>query len=377
MTRNLFIVTILITLTLSACGGGGVAQTATPAPTNTQMPTAVIIATTAAPVMTETATPNGTPITATATAGIVGPTNPPNCTNNAVFVADITVPDNTNVEAGTTFTKTWRIANSGTCVWGPDYKLTYYSEEHMGALDVPLGITSPGQNLDISVILTAPNSAGKHQANFVIKNSAGSIVKVGDDSRLWVVINVSIGGTATSTAAAITTPAASTATGKAPAAGTLPAATVPAATTGSSSSDTTACLPAIDRAKLMEVINAVNAYRTQKGLPAYTVNPKLAQAAQRHAIDMACKNVVAHNGSDNSTPQTRVTAAGYTASSVSENVYSNKPPSKGQDVVNGWINDKTDATNNQNLSSTTFTEIGVGYSSLNGSGYYVIVFAKP
>lgn len=377
MTRKFFTVIAFMTLALSACGGGEAPETPTAAATDTQIPTAVIATT--APAITETSTPDGTAVTFTPTVGTVGPTNPPDCTNGATFVADITIPDDTAVAAGTVFTKTWRIANTGTCVWGPDYKLTYYSEERMNALDVPLDITYPGQNADISINLTAPNSTGKRQANFVIKNSAGAIVKVGDDSRLWVVINVTTDGSAptltpaaTSTSAAATTSAPATTTGAAATA----ISTIPAATTSGANSGAAACLTSIDRAKLMETINAVNAYRAEKGLAAFRVDPKLAQAAQKHATDMACNKLTSHTGSDNSTPQTRVTATGYVASSVAENIYNSNPPFTGEGVVNAWATDTADTTNNQNLLSTSFTEIGVGYSLFNGSGYYVLVFAK-
>ncbi|MBN2119305.1 MAG: hypothetical protein JW730_22225 [Anaerolineales bacterium] len=371
MIKKLFIIPVLLALALSACSGGGTAPTETPAVTDTQPATA--IPATTAPAITETFTPDGTAVTFTPTVGTVAPTNPPDCTNSAAFVADITIPDETNIAGGTLFTKTWRIANNGTCVWGPDYKLTHYSEERMGAPDtVSLGITYPGENLDISVNLTAPTGTGRHQANFVIKNPAGLIMNIGDDSRLWVVINVTAGGAATSTAAATATSVPAATIGAATA-----VRTTPAATTSGSDSGTPLCLYTIDRTKLMEVINEVNTYRAGKGLPAYTVNPRLAQAAQKHAGDMACNRLSAHTGSDGSTPQSRVTATGYAAASVSENVYTSSPPFTGQGVVNFWITDTTNASDNQNLLSTTFTEIGVGYASFNNSGYYVIVFAKP
>ncbi len=378
MTRKLFIVTALMMLALSACNIGGAAETTTPAVTDTQIPTAVI-ATTAAPAVTETPTSQpavapDTEVSATATIGAVGPTNPPDCTNSAAFVADITIPDNTAVGAGTIFTKTWRIANTGTCVWGPSYTLVHYSEERMGAPNsVALDITYPGQNLDISMNLTAPTSTGRHQANFVIKNPAGLIMKIGDDSRLWVVISVTPGEAGAATAAVTATSAPATVT-----TGAVNAiSTLPVATTSGSQSGFAACLFTIERTKLMEVINAVNAYRVEKGLPAYSVNPRLAQAAQIHASDMACNRLSAHTGSDGSTPQARVAATGYIASSVSENVYGSNPPFTGGGAVNWWITDPADPNNNQNLLSTTFTEIGVGYSSFDNYGYYVVVFARP
>ncbi len=384
MTKKLFIVTISIMLALSACSGRGTPQTATPAVTDTQLATEVIA--TIALAMTDTPTPNGTAVTATPTIGTVAPTNPAGCTNTAAFVTDITIPDNTSVGAGTIFTKTWRIANKGTCVWGPDYKLVYYSDERMSAPDsVSIPITYPGDNADITVNLTAPTSPGRHQANFVIKGTKGAIIKVGDDSRLWVVINVTAGGavsspatpTVASKATAINTVAAPTLAAATLPVGTIPAATVPAATAGGSGSSTASCLFSIDTTKLMAVISAVNAYRAQNNLPPYTVNPLLAQAAQSHAIDMACNNLFGHGGSDGSTPQSRIKAAGYVAVDVSENVYGSYPPLSGQDVVNWWRNDQTDIRHNQNLLSTTFTEIGIGYAFFGNYGYYVIDFAKP
>jgi uncharacterized protein YkwD len=324
-----------------------------------------------------------TPLTATATAGTPIPTNPPDCTNSALFVTDVTIPDNTNIAGGTTFTKTWRIGNNGTCVWGPTYTLSHYSDERLGAPDsVPLGLTYPGQTLDISVDLTAPNATGTHRGNFVIKNPQGLIMKIADDSRLWVIINVTVTTAATvaATATAIgapTTPVVS----ETPAGSGTPAVTAtgptPTGGSASSSSVTAACAFTTDRAKLTEVISAVNAYRAQNDLPAYSVNARLAEAAQRHAVDIACHKLYVHTGTDKSTPRTRVADTGYLARSVSENVNGNYPPLNGQGAVNWWINDKTDPTHNKNLLSNTFTEIGVGYAFFDNYGFYALVFAQP
>lgn len=388
MIKKLFIVTTLITLTLSACNGGAPAGSPTETTTETQVATA-LVSITEPPLATETPTTQATDASATTTSatsatlptetptvGTPLPTNPPDCTNSASFVADITIPDNTNVAGGTTFTKTWRIANNGTCVWGPTYTLVHYSDERLGApLSVPLDVTYPGQSADISVNLTAPNSTGTHRGNFVIKNTAGLIMKIGDDSRLWAIINVTVTTAATVAATATATAISNTAVGTVSA--TVTASTGTAATVSSSSSTTATCSFTIDRTKLTEVIEAVNAYRAQKNLPAYTVNAQLAQAAQRHANDIACHKLYVHTGSDGSTPQTRVAATGYVAKSVSENVNGNDPPLDGRGVVNWWINDKGDVRHGQNLISTTFTEIGVGYSFFDNYGFYVLVFAKP
>jgi uncharacterized protein YkwD len=389
MIKKLFFVTALMALVLSACGGGQ-AEVETAAVTATEGPVATtLISITEPPAITDTSAPpapelsatvtSSTPFSASPTVGTLQPANAADCTNSASFVADVTIPDNTNVAGGTTFTKTWRVSNTGTCTWGPDYKLTHYSDQRLGApASVPLPITSPGQTADIAVDLVAPNDNGNYRGNFVIKNPAGLIMKIGDDSRLWVIINVTvttaITPSATATAIANTAVSAATATVTVTVSGTPPTS---AASSNSASVTTATCAFTTDRDKLTQVINAVNAYRAQKGLPPYTVNALLAQAAQRHANDIACHKLYVHTGSDGSTPQSRVKDTGYVAKSVSENVNGNYPPLDGQGVVNWWINDKGDLRHGQNLISTTFKEIGVGYAFFDNYGFYALVFATP
>jgi uncharacterized protein YkwD len=239
---------------------------------------------------------------------------------------------------------------------------------------VPLEVTRPGEEVDISVDLRAANSLGIHRGNFVIKNPAGLIMSLDDDSRLWVIINVTNTVTMTPTATRTPTATAGTSNGSITPTGT--GASSAASVVGSATA-TPACSVTTSSTKLTDTIAAVNAYRERNDLPAYTVNTLLNQAAQRHANDIACNNLFVHRGSDGSSPQSRVAGTGYIGSPVSENVYGSYPPLTGQGVVNWWINDKTDLRHNQNLLSTTFTEIGVGYAFFDNFGYYVLVFAKP
>jgi uncharacterized protein YkwD len=352
MLKKLSIVTLLVALTLSACGGQAT-QTAAPIPIKTLVP-ASDTPSNQIPITGETEIVEETPTADVSTTPTADrPANEAGCTNSAAFVADLTVPDNSIIGAGETFTKTWRISNTGTCIWASDYVLTYYSENRMGAPNaVPLEITRPGESIDISVELKAPNNPGKYRGNFVIKNPQGLIMQMNSDSRLWLIINV-----------ANTAPTASTTTNTSP--------------TSTSSAGNVTCSFVTDVFTLMDTIKAINAYRTQNGLPEYTVDQLLVRAAQVHANDMACNSLFVHTGSDGSTPESRVASTGYVASSISENVYGSNPPLDGQGVVNWWATDTTDPRHNQNLLSTTYTEIGVGYSSFNGFGYYVLVLAKP
>src|ERR1044071_979671 len=155
MNRKFVIHILMLVVTiLSACSALPSLQGSTPTAQNTTPPTIGVSSPqatfTAEPSVTAgptiTGEPSSTAITQqmTATAAPPRPTNAPDCTNSASFVADVTVPDHTEILGGDTFTKTWRIMNTGTCVWATDYTLTPYSEEQMNApAVVPLPLTFP------------------------------------------------------------------------------------------------------------------------------------------------------------------------------------------------------------------------------------------
>jgi hypothetical protein len=126
-------------------------------------------------------------------------TKPPTSTfvpipcDRADFVADVTIPDNTYISPGTTFTKTWALKNSGTCTWTTGYSLVYASGEQMGgqaATSLP-GNVLPGQSINLSVNLTAPSAAGAHQGYWRLQNASGFAFGWGinGDQAFWVLIN--------------------------------------------------------------------------------------------------------------------------------------------------------------------------------------------
>ena len=41
----------------------------------------------------------------------------------ATFVADVTIPDGTYINPGASFTKIWRLKNTGTCAWTTQFAL--------------------------------------------------------------------------------------------------------------------------------------------------------------------------------------------------------------------------------------------------------------
>ncbi len=89
------------------------------------------------------------------------------CTLGAVFQADITVPDNTRIEAGQEFTKTWRIRNTGTCNWGVGYRLTFIGGDQMGGPDsVDIPEMAAGESAEISVKFVAPMEEGQYRGDW-------------------------------------------------------------------------------------------------------------------------------------------------------------------------------------------------------------------
>ena len=99
------------------------------------------------------------------------------CTDRAQFVADVTVPDGTRYDPGATFTKTWRLRNIGTCTWTTSYSMVFDSGTQMGSTtSVPFHASvAPGGNIDLSVNMTAPNTAGHYIGYWKFKNANGAI----------------------------------------------------------------------------------------------------------------------------------------------------------------------------------------------------------
>ena len=130
---------------------------------------------------------------------------------------------------------------------------------------------------------------------------------------------------------------------------------------------------------VVDLAALVNQERTSQGLPALSVNQQLADAARAHAIDMLCNNYLSHKGLDDSTPESRVAAQGYTASLVIEDIYALHPDfgMDAQAAFDWWNNNSQHRADLLNPETTAF---GIAYvesdESLLGA-YFVMVSAKP
>ncbi|MBL8062948.1 MAG: hypothetical protein JNK32_08020, partial [Anaerolineales bacterium] len=180
MLKKLFLLNIFF---LASCISVSVEET--PIPTQASFVTATL-----APTKSGYVPPTLTPtleITVTPTLAV---TIPANCTNSAVLLRDVTIPDGTQMKAGEIFTKTWEFLNNGTCPW-IGYTLQFSSGDQMSApLSAPIPDTLPKDSLQVSVELTAPAANGSYTGNFTLNDSNGNAVFIGTEKTFWVKINV-------------------------------------------------------------------------------------------------------------------------------------------------------------------------------------------
>lgn len=208
--RRIIILVVCCSLALSACGK------ATPTPltqatmnalyTSVAQTLAVSMPTvTPTPMTTPTPTMTVTPKVTNTVPVIPTPTNnvPVSTCDNSLFVADVTIPDNTAMTAGQAFTKTWSIKNVGTCDWSTSYKLVFLSGEAMSgaATNLPAAITS-GHADNVSVKLVAPVTKGTYTGYWIMQNGAGKTF----GASMYVTIVVSSSVTATVTGTVTPTP---------------------------------------------------------------------------------------------------------------------------------------------------------------------------
>ncbi len=113
------------------------------------------------------------------------------------LIEDVTYPDGTEVAPGTTFVKTWRLQNAGSCTWSSAYTAVFSSGDALGApssLSLTTGKVAPGENVDVSITMKAPDSVGKYRGNWMLRNASGQDFGIGPNNKpFWVQVNVVTG----------------------------------------------------------------------------------------------------------------------------------------------------------------------------------------
>lgn len=270
------------------------------------------------------------------------------CSDSAILLRDVTIPDNTQVNPGETFTKTWEFQNNGDCPWA-DYTVRFAAGDQMSAPETaPIQTTFSGGKVNVSVELTAPTSNGTYTGYFTLNDPAGNEIPIGIEKTFWVKILVGNPVPEVTVQAALSTPY------------------VPK---GGNSN----CAYSQNAGYVQQLVGMINQARTAAGLPTLSVNAQLRSAAQAHSADMACNNFLGHTGSNGSWIGDRLQAAGYSTYSYQEIIAIGTP----QNAMDQWA---ADLPHWEVVLNPYTSEMGVGYAYFSGSdfgGYITVDFAGP
>ena len=215
MKQKVTLILLASILFLTACGASGAEATPTLSPEQVQTQaietfsasltqTALAAPTQITPFPTLTASPTFAPFATSAVS--TQPTLPQSGISPTTscyqmrFVSDVTIPDNTQMTPGKTFTKTWKVKNTGSCAWDAGFKFAFVGGEQMNgvAFTLPASVAA-GAETDISVAMVAPNKPGTLRGNWRMSTAGGQFF--GDEVYLVIVVG---GATATNTSAAPT-----------------------------------------------------------------------------------------------------------------------------------------------------------------------------
>ena len=146
------------------------------------------------PTATSNTVPTTGPTIPTATSFSTLPSVPVVRCDAAQFVEDVNIKDGSVLERGISFTKIWRLKNTGNCSWTTSYALVFVDGDSLSA-PVAVGLTgnvNPGQTVDLAINLAAPNKDGHYRGYWKLRNTSGVLFGIGNDATtaFWVDINV-------------------------------------------------------------------------------------------------------------------------------------------------------------------------------------------
>ena len=172
-----WVVALLIIVTLTACD----VSPASPTPTLFVFPTwpppdaskTGAVVTPAFPIVS-------TPVSKTPVIGVTFAAGQPipigseavwdaDCELDAEFVADVTVPDYTEVKPGASFTKTWRVKNTSSCSWHGGFTWRFIAGDLISEPEQLVQPTEEGETIDISVSMVAPVDPGTYKSMWQMK----------------------------------------------------------------------------------------------------------------------------------------------------------------------------------------------------------------
>ncbi len=87
------------------------------------------------------------------------------CTYDAEFIRDVTIPANTEIEAGKSISKTWQVRNTGSCDWTDNVHLEYVSGDKFSEdFEVTTSEANANETSNVNLSIKAPTTIGTYQS---------------------------------------------------------------------------------------------------------------------------------------------------------------------------------------------------------------------
>ncbi len=122
-----------------------------------------------------------------------------------------------------------------------------------------------------------------------------------------------------------------------------------------------------------DLLSRINNLRSSLGVQGYSLNGALSAAAQNQASWMASTGQISHTQPDGSTPSVRAARAGYSSTWVSENIYIGTRATAAT-AWDWWLNSPI---HYRGITSSNYTEVGIGSASGEKGTAFVLVFGNP
>jgi hypothetical protein len=153
-------------------GAGLLALAACGSPPSTAAPTAPLAIT----IVPATATRTPPPPAPAPSDTPAAPTSDAPCVNDLRYIEDLSVPDGTQFLAGQGLVKEWSVENSGTCDWGPDYRLVLIEGNALGAApELALYPARAGTLATLEIPMKAPPNLGEYLGKWQARDPAGRL----------------------------------------------------------------------------------------------------------------------------------------------------------------------------------------------------------
>lgn len=88
-------------------------------------------------------------------------------------MANITLPDHTEVSPSQTLVKTWQLKNTGATPWPVGTKLQYIRGDLPFESSFPVNLPEPGGLVEVSAVVRTPQTPGRFRSVFRLVDEAG------------------------------------------------------------------------------------------------------------------------------------------------------------------------------------------------------------